>query len=900
MAIHFPSHNAPTWRLLGGLLALLMAVTTCGWLAAQNPKKEEEEEPVKTPTKKPPQVEEEEEKPARPHKVIKVDDDPAPSKPKPKPVPPPPVEAQTSIVEALRETKNPELRTLFTSVKVPHDAITTRSINDQLVTHAIEPLPTYYEGEQVRFPNGRIHTWIYDAEWKLSKNETPFSSAISVKAYEDIVREEVDGFLAKEPARLHLTKAEMLQAAETVLAAADRYHDSARAKGARRGEAWQKVVERLHERLFEVQRERLQLFIDAGEWDGAAAYARTLVAAYRDPGQQSAIAAPLVRMLNNNFPDHPTPEQLRKAHQQYRQLEEIFPGSQALEPLTRGLRAQAQRLLTEAKHLSQIGKAQEASLMMQLAADICPTLPDLADELARMDQDHPVLRIGVRELPVNMVPGQAATDADLRAIELMYEGLIKLRVVPGVGQRYEPALADGLPRLIPLGREFRIARNATWSDGTPVTVGDVKETLQTMRDKDRWLGYSVVWNNLVEKVEGGGDSFRLSLRLGQGYLDPMSLMTFKVMSQKALARPNQPPITSGPFRYKESKEPLIIQNRRTALFLSNPAYAGRVGKARLPRIREIQMLHFADEADDPAKALAEGKIDLALDLSAQKAADLRRVDGVVVRGPMTNRRVWFLAVNHRVGVIQNNPFLTRALALAIDRQMILDRHFRDAPKGKMHHSLNGPFPTGSWPCDPKVPAELYNPDEAKAQARQAVKQAGEPITLKLKYAAHDQATRAALQYLCTSVNNELRIDDKTFIELQAVEVAATQLREDVEKSHNYQLAYYHYDYPSEAFWLAPLFDSRATDINGSNYLGYTDDGDLQAQLARAQSRRDFSEVQQSMRLVHRMLEQKMPLIPLWQLDTFLAHRQSLNLKDASVDPLLIFNDAEEWKLDRKR
>jgi len=145
--------------------------------------------------------------------------------------------------------------------------------------------------------------------------------------------------------------------------------------------------------------------------------------------------------------------------------------------------------------------------------------------LARMDQDHPVLRVGVRELPVNMVPGQAATDADLRAIELMYEGLVKLRVVPGVGQRYEPALAEALPRLIPLGREFRIARGATWSDGTPVTVGDVKETLRTMR-KESWLGYSPIFNDMVADPEGGGDSFRLSLRLKQGYLDPLSLMSF--------------------------------------------------------------------------------------------------------------------------------------------------------------------------------------------------------------------------------------------------------------------------------------------------------------------------------------------------------------------------------------
>jgi hypothetical protein len=48
-----------------------------------------------------------------------------------------------------------------------------------------------------------------------------------------------------------------------------------------------------------------------------------------------------------------------------------------------------------------------------------------------------------------------------------------------------------------------------------------------------------------------------------------------------------------------------------------------------------------------------------------------------------------------------------------------------------------------------------------------------------------------------------------------------------------------------------------------------------------------------------MLDQRMPLIPLWQLDTFIAYRKDLNLDRASVDPQLIFNDVEHWKLGEK-
>ena len=66
----------------------------------------------------------------------------------------------------------------------------------------------------------------------------------------------------------------LLKAAETVLAAADRYHASAVATKAHVGEQWGPVGKKLHERLFEVQLARLKAFAAANDWDGAAASLR--------------------------------------------------------------------------------------------------------------------------------------------------------------------------------------------------------------------------------------------------------------------------------------------------------------------------------------------------------------------------------------------------------------------------------------------------------------------------------------------------------------------------------------------------------------------------------------------------------------------------------------------------
>jgi ABC-type transport system substrate-binding protein len=888
------SHSSSS-RFLAALLVAVFAVGAVGWLSAQNQKKEEEEETTK-PKKKPPVVEEEDDKPARPRKVVKVEDEePVPSKPRPHLKPPAEPEVQSSLADALRDAKNPELRALYTDLNTPHDRLSVRGLNDEARTYAVEPLSHYYSGQQPRFKNGYIDVWTYDAEWHRSKNSTKYQNALRIQPYEEVVIDAVDELLKKDAARLGLTKAEVLKAAETVLAAADRYHASARETGAHKGDEWKPVGKRLHERLFEVQLERLKTFTDARDWDGATAYARTLALAYRDPDERAPIAAPLVRMIQDGLPGGAKDEDLRQARDRFRVLEDVFPGSQAIQPIARGLRAEAKRLLDEAKGLKDNSAARKR---MDLAAEICPTLPELAEELSRMDLDHPILRVGVRELPSHMVPGQAVTDADLRAVELMYEGLVKLREEPGVGQGYEPGLCGGAPRLVPLGREFRIARGATWADGTPVTAGDVKETLRFMK-QPRWVGFSPMWNGMVEDAEGGGDSFRLSLRLRQGYLDPLSLMTFKVMPQAVMRQgvaADVKPDGSGPFKLLAAKDP----GDKTMRFIANPAYSGREGKLGLPRVREIHFTPFAGWPDEAEKALKEGRIDLLLDVGAKQAKGLRSAGKWEVRGPMPNRRVYFLAVNHRDARINGNVALRRALALAIDRQALLDKFFRDEPGAKAHHSLNGPFPAGSWPCEPKkVPAELYNADEAKAQARKAVATAGAPIELTVKFPAGDPTTLAAVNALCEAVNTDLHLDDNTFVRLKPLAVEPHQLRKDVEGAHQYEAAYYHYDHPSKAYWAAPLFDLAATDINGSNYLGYID-AELQTEFEKAKNHRDFSEVQQTMHRVHRMLVEKMPLIPLWQLDAYLAHRPGVDLKDAAVDPLLIFNDVEKWKLEGKR
>ena len=111
------------------------------------------------------------------------------------------------------------------------------------------------------------------------------------------------------------------------------------------------------------------------------------------------------------------------------------------------------------------------------------------------------------------------------------------------------------------------------------------------------------------------------------------------------------------------------------------------------------------------------------------------------------------------------------------------------------------------------------------------------------------------------------------------------MREAVEQTHDYELAYYCYDFPDESYWLKPL-------LGGENYLGYT--GPLLGKIESATTLRHFSQVQKYAHAIHRqLLEVEMPLIPLWQLDPLIAVRKG-RVEMPPIDPQALFTRVEEW------
>jgi peptide/nickel transport system substrate-binding protein len=810
-----------------------------------------------------------------------------------------PTAGTSNLMELSRATRHPVLSKFFRDLAEPHDRIfrknsTTSEGGITANEYRVKPLEEDIldKDGKVRFA-GTLRLRLFLAnEWTEDKVWEVKSSYIdNVTYYEQLTLNRVNDLLDLNNKTNNLTDDDKWRAAQVVLTSVLNFHDSAYEAGRRRGERFPPLRESLRHKLLEVQLKQLKALVERAEWDKALDLGKSLADSYPEPNDQARIAAPLAAAVQKAIDEQikgsgkVSEEQMKRL----RLIEQMFPASQATGPARELMRKEAENLFKKAQDLAAKDK-KTALLLMQHAEDLFPRLPELHFYRLKLENEMAVLRVGVRQLPRHLMPGLAFTDAEKQAGELLFESLVKLGSDGDGNPRWQPVLAQGAPKLVPLGRQFQLARDAYWSNDKPVTPADVLHTVRQLRNP-RWPGYSPAWANLVEEPLVT-DGARVTLLLSQGYLQPESLMTFKVLpvapwGDQPLTpgdevKFDQAPVGSGPYTFQGRGK--NVAGREYVSFVANPAYGSRAGKRGLPRIREVQFY----QTTEPFRDLQDKKLDMIIDAPNSAVASIANLPWVQVQTTPT-RRIYFLAVNHRRTTLQNQE-LRKALAHAIDRDAVLDGVFRPNLGPNVHRALNGPFPPGSWGCSPDVGAKLHNPGLARTRMKTAEEKGFKGVELTLKY-LDDPETKLAMEMLARQVQETVKVT------LKPVPRSADELRKDVEVTHDYELAYYWYDYPSQAYWLWPLFDPQAIHEKGTNFLGYQNDSELASQFGMIMGRRDFAEVKKLTHILHGMLVDKMPLIPLWQLDTHLALHNELQATIS--DPLLVFTDVEQWRFEKK-
>jgi ABC-type transport system substrate-binding protein len=880
-------------------LVLVLSVAVCGVVVLAGP--------VRVPTpgmhaqkkkKDKPRKEDEEDAPkSSTPEVTRIDDpDVKPTAPK--------VKASGDLAQAARETRHPGTKALFAGLAVPHDEVTVRPIKGVTVdgsklpsgTLKVEPFVEHL-GDPMD-GKGTLELPLIEADGKPIRTVPVGRNRIlSVRYHEQIAVAEVKEYLEQpfgkyDPSnKNYLGRLDQIQAGETALAGVLQMHQSARQRGTRKGPGWDEVEAELRTGLLNVKRLQLGLLVGAKSWDAAFDFAQQLATTFDRPSEHALLAPDVGTLLEKAIEDKAyTRDRFAALRRRLRQIEEQFPAnSKLVAPINASLRSQAQALVDQAKRLEKEEKKADALELLKQAEETWPDLPGLRDYHLKLGGAYQVLKVGMRELPLYLSPGWAHTDSEKRACELLFEGLVGLVPDAQGSMYYRPMLARGRPRVVELGRQFDLPRDAKWSDERPLRADDLAFTLKEIAE-GRGSERGQAWSELVQATQRGTDPFRTKILLSQGLIDPLSAMSFKILPRHSRPSPASEdfakrPIGSGPFVFV----PRTSDADKFVTFKANPHYGARDNRAGLPYIREIRV--YAPE--DPVKAMKAEALDMAADLTAEQAAALAADPKIEVKLPAArtpNRRIYFLAVNHRRPNLAN-PELRIALALAIDREKLLNDHFRKGLGKNVHRPLNGPYPAGSWACSPLVgknkgndpSLDPFDAELARAKLRTALsKLAQREVSLTLKYPQGDPVLASAVSALCGQVEKEL-----PGVKLSSTALTPHQMREAVERTHDYELAYYCYDFPDESYWLKPL-------LGGENYLGYT--GPLQGRIEKAATLRNFRQVQEYARAMHQqLLEVEMPLIPLWQLDPLIALRKG-RVEMPPIDPQTLFTRVEEWHL----
>jgi ABC-type transport system substrate-binding protein len=841
----------------------------------------------KTTGKKPrPPEEEEEAGKTRPKVPLRVDDDPSPATEQPL--------LMAALQTQADKAKPGPVLDLYRRLAVAHDELRFTTARPVLW---IVPLPAVVTVKGALEEPLEVRE--VDNRGRPTGTLQPARKEVAgVDPYEAVALAAVERFLDEAAKTAPAAPAaERWQHAETVLAEVLRFHGSAREQRRRVGPGWDDLEKQLRDRLRTVRLKRLEAVARGEGGKAADDLADLLVETYPEQKDvRTAVLRTRAGQLERLLPAD-TPQAYTEVRKGLDRLEQQFPHSAdepAVAKLQAALQAKAGELLKRVAEFA-VSDPVRAKDHFLLAERVWPQAPELAKWRSQLNVSQP-LYVGVNRLPESMSPLSATSDAERLALDLLFESLIAPEPDLRAGQTYLPGLSPGNPLVAPSAREFRLVPDARWygllgkGKGTvdePVTAYDVLATVSAyQRD---WLPHDPEWADLTAEAR---DPHRLTLGLKQGAFDPLALMSFKVLPAKYLRDPSfdQHPIGSGPYYYNgRARDPL--SRLEYAEFLANPTYGGREGKANLPAFREIRMVKGAD--------FRTGRLHLMVGLNRQQLREVQSRDAgldAVKILPLPSRRVQFLAVNHRHLPLQNVD-LRRAIAFAINRDKVLDECFR-TESGKFHQALNGPFPVGSWPCNDKeqeVPSRLPL-DKAKFLAGRA-KTAG--LKLTLKYPADQPDVEEA----CNEIANMVK--DQTGVEIQPVAVPAGELRDAVEKYHNFELAYCSWDYPDNSFSLAPLFAAAPEGAPGPNapayrtrnILGPVNDPDLDALFGKLRTRRQFGEVRRIQQAIHRQIYDKMPLIPLWQLDTLIAvHANLITVPEPDrLDAQHLFRHADAWR-----
>jgi ABC-type oligopeptide transport system substrate-binding subunit len=274
-----------------------------------------------------------------------------------------------------------------------------------------------------------------------------------------------------------------------------------------------------------------------------------------------------------------------------------------------------------------------------------------------------------------------------------------------------------------------------------------------------------------------------------------------------------------------------------------------------------------------------------------------------------------LAVNHSRPYMQSKA-LRQGLSMAIDRDAILNDVYRAGTK--FHKPLNGPFPPDSW-ATPKGPGgqvvPLVNRDLAVTRLQSYLTEKSAQTEVRLLYPLSDPLAALACKKIKEHVDSLFKDATGRKFTIQLEPVTMSELKLRVEDEHRYDLAYVPFDYPDDwyPFALGAMLDPQVAERGGRNWMCYGKEGadaeDTRLSLLLnndLRAFREFGQLSAKTAEAHKLFNECVPFIPLWQLDRHMLIHNSVKvyLEDSPkpvspkvLNPTTLFQGIAYWRLE---
>ena len=554
-------------------------------------------------------------------------------------------------------------------------------------------------------------------------------------------------------------------------------------------------------------------------------------------------------------------------------LKEKFPDQPAVAAREAELQTLAEQAVTAARAASEGGDSAAALAHVRRALAVWPEVDGAADLARELRTRHPIVEVGVTQLPSPAPSAREAARWDWAARRnrrLLHRELIELVGFSGPVGKYECPLgtceADGATLTL------RLREGLKWSNGEPVGGFDLAQSvlsrgLAGTRTGSGNLGFSV-----VQAV----DDRIVALTLSGLHFQPLALLQLPLHpwydGTDAAA-------TLGPYRQKAADADAAVANDSAAAvaplrFLAQEGYFAR--QAGQPQ--EIVERFFAS-SNAAAGALESGEIAIVDRVPPWEVDRLRALPGVVVES-YAAPTVHVLVPNTGRPLMANAAF-RRALSVGLHRQRILQALLRggDASRGQ---ALGA-----GLLVDGTAGSSAYDPGTMLALVSVALAEVGSAELAPAGTTAPAAWPRLVLAHPPTEVARRACRAIQEHWQLAGLGLVV-ELREEPPgaETADWDLRYVEW----------PLFDATVDlpALLGAHDLALASGPWLQAAARRLASAVTPDAAAAETAAILRCIEQETLVLPLWSLTEHLAYREGLS--GVGSRPATLYQNVEAWRL----